>query len=355
MEAMKPNLFRFATSELSQDAMLCWLAEWSSPTAAGHDPLLHRLGQSFLNLVFRNHGVERPQPINRIEIERQHKSIDVLVTIDNTFALCFEDKAGTIEHSDQLQRYVAVLKAEGFSEDHILPVYIQTGEQSSYRSVTAAGYEVIHRRQLIELLREYLDQGGSDSIARDFHDHLANIERAIQAFRTLPFADWDWRAWQGFYSELQRVLGEGDWGYVANASGGFLGYWWHWHSDSESEQYMQIEQGYLCFKISVDQPARRSELRSLWLGRILLANREMNFSAVKPQRLGMGQTMTVAVVEGEYRIANSEGALDLEATIQVLRTAANVLDRCVTSDTANVPSADILASAPVKNGELGGV
>src|SRR5271166_6054436 len=127
---MKPNLFRFATSELSQDAMLCWLVEWADPAVAQHDPLLHKLGQSFLNLLFTKPGVQRSQPITRIEIKRQYKNIDVLVIVDNAFALLIEDKAGTCEHSDQLRRYVAALKAEGFQEDHILPVFIQTGEQS---------------------------------------------------------------------------------------------------------------------------------------------------------------------------------------------------------------------------------
>jgi hypothetical protein len=36
---------------------------------------------------------------------------------------------------------------------------------------------------------------------------------------------------------------------------------------------------------------------------------------------------------------NNEGALDLDATVQVLRTAANVLDRAVTSGAPNAPSA----------------
>lgn len=331
---MKPNLFKFATSELSQDAMLCWLAQWSDPAAAHHDPLLHKLGQSFLDLIFTMNGVERFQPTH-IEIKPQHKNIDVLVIIDNAFALLLEDKAGTSEHSDQLRRYVAALEAEGFHKDHILPVYVQTGEQSSYRSVTAAGYHVIHRRQLIELLREYLGQGGSDSIARDFHDHLANVEEAIQAFRTLPLPAWDGRAWQGFYSELQRALEDGEWGYVANAAGGFVGYWWHWHSDQECQQYMQIEQTSLCFKIAVDQPPKRAEFRSLWLARILAASRELNFPAVRPQRLGMGQTMTVAVFEGDYRNAKTDGTLDFEATLRTLRTAANLLDLAVTSERAN--------------------
>lgn len=32
-----PNIFRFATSELSQDAMLCWLAAFACLDAPGHD------------------------------------------------------------------------------------------------------------------------------------------------------------------------------------------------------------------------------------------------------------------------------------------------------------------------------
>ena len=28
---MKPNLFKYATSELSQDAFICWLLEWAKP------------------------------------------------------------------------------------------------------------------------------------------------------------------------------------------------------------------------------------------------------------------------------------------------------------------------------------
>jgi hypothetical protein len=328
---MRPNLFRFATSELSQDALLCWLAQWSDPAAAEHDPLLHELGCSFLKLIFEQRGLECPYPISSLKIKKQHHNIDVLVIIDDAIAICLEDKAGSVEHSDQLRRYAAALKADGFSDDRILPVYVQTGEQSSYRSATDAGYRLIDRRQLIELLGQYLGQGGTDSIARDFHDHLLTIAQETQAFRTRPFPDWKWRAWQGFYSELQRELGEGNWAYVPNASDAFFGYWWSGHSDGESQQYMQLEQDCLCFKISVDEPVKRSELRSLWLARILAASREINFSAIRPRRFGNGQTMTVAMLEGDYRVGNAEGVLDLDATIRVLRTAANVLDRAVAS------------------------
>lgn len=326
---MKPNLFQFATSELSQDAILCWLAAWADPGSAAHDQALHQLGQAFLKIVVEKHGKKVSDIRTPIKITRQHRGIDVLLVINDSIALCIEDKVGTTEHSEQLQRYLAGLKEDGFSEDQIIPVYVQTGEQGSYRGVKAAGYGVIRRAELIALLREYLDQGGSDSVARDFHDYLAEIERRVAAFRTRPFSEWEWYAWQGFYSEIQDQLGDGEWGYVANPSGGFLGYWWHWHAEADSEQYLQIEEGNLCFKISVDDDAKRPPLRSRWLARILEAGRNRNFPVLRPQRLGTGQTMTVALYDGEFRVLNSHGCLDIDATVNVLRSATEVLDEAV--------------------------
>lgn len=326
---MKPNLFQFATSELSQDAILCWLAAWADPSSAVHDQALHRLGQAFLKTVFEKHGREVPDIRTPIKITRQHRGIDVLLVINDSIAICIEDKVGTTEHSDQLRRYFAGLKEDGFSENQIFPVYVQTGEQGSYRGVKAAGYGVMRRGELITLLQGYLDQGGLDSVANDFHDYLADIDRRVEAFRTRPFLEWEWYAWQGFYSEIQRQLGDGEWGYVANPAGGFFGYWWHWQSDAESDQYLQIEQGSLCFKISVDDATKRSDLRSKWLPRVLEAGRNGNFPMVRPRRLGVGQTMTVALRDGEFRVLNSQGCLDVDATVNVLRRAAEVLDAAV--------------------------
>ena len=330
VKLVKPNLFQFATSELSQDAMLCWLATWGDPGFATHDQRLHQLGLAFLRSLFEMHGRSLPEIRKPIEVKRQHRGIDVLIVINNTEAVCIEDKVGTTEHSEQLQRYLAGLKEDGFSDDQVIPVYVQTGDQGSYRGVKAAGYAVMRRDELIALLQSYLQEGGLDSIARDFHDYLKDIESRVEAFRSHPIAEWDWYAWQGFYSELQHQLRDGEWGYVANPSGGFLGFWWHWHSEDESEQYLQIEQGSLCFKISVNDAVKRSDLRTKWLVRILKSAHKANFLVVKPKRLGMGQTMTVAVFDGDFRSVKSDGMLDLSSTLRVLRTAADVLDQAVT-------------------------
>lgn len=66
----RPNLFYFATSELSQDAVLCWLAEWAKPEYSETDPQLHQLGKEFLHLLLMNHDQELPQTIESLEIKR---------------------------------------------------------------------------------------------------------------------------------------------------------------------------------------------------------------------------------------------------------------------------------------------
>jgi hypothetical protein len=131
---------------------------------------------------------------------------------------------------------------------------------------------------------------------------------SIEAFRNLPLDQWDWHGWHGFYAELQRVLGDGEWGYVANPAGGFLGYWWHWHAGSHSEQYLQLEQSSLCFKISVDDSAHRSDERSRWLQQILAAAQTTDIAIIRPRRLGTGQTMTVAILDDKYRKVDSSWA-----------------------------------------------
>ena len=329
MTELKPNLFEWATSELSQDAVLCWLAAWADPCAAGSDRSLHRLGMNFLKLIFVKHGREVPNPITSIEIRRQHRNIDVLIVINHTIVACIEDKVGTTEHSDQLRRYLVSLEKDGFARDCLLPAYIQIGEQGDYRQVRDAGYVVIRRPEIINLLRDYLGEGGSDSIVRDFHAYLMELDTKIEAFRLRPLEEWDGYAWQGFYTVLQETLGEGEWGYVPNQSGGFMGYWWHSHSDRDSEQYLQIQEGNLCFKISVEEPSKRSELRSTWNQKILAAAVRENLNVVRPLRFGSGTSMTVAMLDGDFAFANNAGSLELEATIGVLRKATNVLNRAV--------------------------
>ena len=331
----KPNLFEYAPSELSQDAVLCWLAAWARPEAAAEDHELHQLGLRYVGRLLETHG-RSPIAISSLEVKRQYKGIDVLLLINNGLAVCIEDKAGTTERSNQLVRYVEMLRSEGHAPDDIVPIYVQTFEQGNYRAVEAAGYATVSRKALLAVLEPYAILPSANAIVRDFYDRLNDLDRDVDSFRHKPLANWTSLAWRGFYRELQARLGNGDWGYVANPTGGFDGYWWHGRDITECRLYLQLEQilssdgqskeGTLCFKISVEHRDSRSRIRGRTHARLLEVAQRYGLEVVRPRRFGHGATMTVGLLVTDYRVTDGMGRLDLEATVTRLRRAEVVLE-----------------------------
>ncbi|MBB1077961.1 hypothetical protein HUU62_26545 [Rhodoferax sp. 4810] len=50
----KPNLFSYATSELSQDAFICWLLSWITPEIREYDKNIHELFVNLLKAFLKN-------------------------------------------------------------------------------------------------------------------------------------------------------------------------------------------------------------------------------------------------------------------------------------------------------------
>lgn len=106
-----PNLFSFATKELSQDAFICWLLAWADKSYEKHD--LHASGLAFMQAILNKHNLENQAVIESIEIKRQYKKIDVLCLLNvslkdlgdknlppkNSYAIIIEDKVGSSQHS----------------------------------------------------------------------------------------------------------------------------------------------------------------------------------------------------------------------------------------------------------------
>ena len=57
----KPNIFEFATKELSQDAFICWLASWAKKEYIESDRELHQLGTYFLEKMFQKKILNYPK------------------------------------------------------------------------------------------------------------------------------------------------------------------------------------------------------------------------------------------------------------------------------------------------------
>src|SRR5258708_1720673 len=129
-----PSLFSFATSELSQDAFVCWLLHWAAPECRTLNQPLHQAGTALLDKLVEFGKQQRPADYQSVEIQPQHEKIDVLVVVNNEIAIIIEDKTETTDHSGQLQRYKETIRKE-FPHLKVAAIYLKTGDQSNYKRI----------------------------------------------------------------------------------------------------------------------------------------------------------------------------------------------------------------------------
>ena len=156
---MKPNLFQYSTSELSQDAFLCWLFEHhndkndtiGATTVA--KSLLEKIVTDYSKLNKMNEMYDLTQ--YSVKIEQQKHKIDVLLTFESrgteNIYIIIEDKVHSMESREkQVEHYKNVLLKEQ-PKAIIIPVLFKTGysskeEQQQFldREIVFIGYEEIH-------------------------------------------------------------------------------------------------------------------------------------------------------------------------------------------------------------------
>ncbi len=100
MASDKPNLFSFATGELSQDAILAWLLQWADQNHA-HDAL-HKTGRYFVERLYDK--AQKPFPdFQHLEVKTQDNKIDILVRFEakdgQKHAILIEDKVLVLKKS----------------------------------------------------------------------------------------------------------------------------------------------------------------------------------------------------------------------------------------------------------------
>ncbi len=318
-----PNIFSFATSELSQDAMFSWLIQWSTPEFKNSDISLYTVACSFVKILLGDPEFS----IKRVHVERQWQSIDIKAEINDNTILIIEDKTNTSIHDNQLERYKSIVKNEYKGKrDLLFFAYIKTGNEplSKLKVIEEKGYRTVSRSDIIDCLDKY---SGNNVLLTNYISHLKEIEKATQSFRNLPVSEWNWYAWQGFYKELETRLSLTSWDYVANPSGGFLGAWWHFIPIIDGEMYLQFEEKKLCFKIYYEGDRNRSDVRWEIHKRLLSIAKERNHLEIsKPTKFGAGVYMTIAIVDPEYLFGNT--IVDLDALVEKLLIYQELIDLC---------------------------
>ncbi len=363
----RPNIFRYATKELSQDAMICWLIAWAGQnenTCVDEDQAaLSACGRHFVQALLNHKRAERVQFDGDIkaEIHQQDQGTDILARITDTasheeYVLLIEDKTETGEHGNQLERYYEAVVGEEtklgqVGRDYIYPIYLKTGNQSlatdqRIEEIKECGYKVFHRKDFLDVLNHY---SGSHPLLVDFRGYLQRIEGCTESYRKWtkePKTRHEKLAWEGLYRRLECELRRGtdgnqwiDWGDVFNPSGGFLGFWWQPPGvDEKCPLYLQLEvpwwegKGKLCFRVEAEGKSseEKRDLKWKWHKRICDASGQQ---ATRPKRMKIGKkTMAVAEWVGEWlAFEEDSGLLDIRETIENLKQAEAVLTQAMES------------------------
>lgn len=312
---MKNNLFYYATSELSQDAFICWLASFALEEVTA-EPALRECARGMIEMfVPELQGRE----IVLTNVERQVQHIDVLLTVEaagKTYKIIVEDKTYTGEHDNQLKRYLETVE-KAFPSCMVRGVYYKTGFQCDLSAVKIAGYTIITRVQILSLLAKYVP-ATNNQIFLDYYAYWNDFQIKTEQYRHLPVSQWGWRQVNGFYDHLKitNFLDERNfwmgYGYVANRNGGFYGLWAGASRHQicvngvNYELYLQMEtfigdvsSAQLCLKLSVmdtdvDKALIRAARDSLiyaddWTYKL------SKYNFCKPSRLAIGQHMTLGI------------------------------------------------------------
>lgn len=348
---MPPNIFRFATSELSQDAMLAYWLQWAHPHPEFTQDRRHALGVALLRRILEEAKPEALlDALPDVEVGRQLESIDVWAKVGSEYFLIIEDKTDTREHSNQLARYREQARKLVDSSTRVVVTYVKTGNESRSYLPKDESIVILRRSDLINLLE---GSPTGDEVFEQFAAWLRELEDRAQAFSTASPVDWsnDPKVAQieGFYMALEDHLDkEGSfdreydgWSYVSNPAGGFHALFCGWKQDARAGCwiYLQIENGHrLQVRAGDSEDGERvdTETRYAILERLEAAANSPDFPGLSIEKSGRyrpGRYVAVADVlfEGSsiFPATTANGILALGPTKDRLKQAMALLDRVV--------------------------
>lgn len=306
---MNNNLFQYATSELSQDAFICWLLSYALKDC-DKDKALTECAKEFLRFFIPE---LKDEPVYLSEPpQRQYKSIDVLITVNDKYKVIIEDKTHTSDHDNQLMRYREIIEAD-FPEYKCVGVYYKIGFQSDLKNVKEAEYIICNKERILSILGKYISLTTSD-IFKNYYEYLNEFNKKANMYHSLPLDCWGWEQINGFYNCCQKTFTDIGlnigFGYVPNKSGGFYGMWMGnaIHIDAEElecDVYVQCEfaNGKLniCYKAgSINGTKIRKKNREALIGKTVDGKRvpvASKYNFTKPPRYGTGKTVTLAIYD----------------------------------------------------------
>ncbi len=235
----QPNIFDYATSELSQDAFICYLLEFGKEKYKDTFPNEYAIAHLFLE----KSGLTLTEEIS--EIKQQYHGIDILVITPN-FLLIIEDKTNTSEHSDQIIRYVKTLKKDNLSKDRKIKVcYLKTSDyvrgyiSSNTTILPQEDCTPINRQKFMKILSY---KKTNNLILQSFYLRLKSMNELAKSCNTKDIFNWNKEKWfEYLLSQFTQYEKYYDIAWVNNPKGGFYGCWFDFQSIGKVDIYKQIE------------------------------------------------------------------------------------------------------------------
>jgi hypothetical protein len=226
------NIFKYATSELSNDAFLCWLFSISKNEDPNINSIEYRVSQGYLNNFCNYKG---KIIIYEDGIVRQEEKIDVLIkgkyNSGEEFILSIENKTLSKEHDKQLERYRDYIneKYKHIKNRHF--IYYKTAIQSNEEEIKEIGYSVFQIKKIFDLLDTYEAGKSENLILKNYFDFIKEEVELYFNFMKIDIKEWDEKAFQGFFYYLLPKIKENknikkhEFGYNDNRNGGRWSLW----------------------------------------------------------------------------------------------------------------------------------
>lgn len=229
------NIFHYAKSEFSQDAMIAWLIS----CAAMANATLGELGRAFIRFLLQRdlpadggviekavvdsegetRAYDGPVEVSKVlRLSTQYKHIDVYCCAEidgRTISFVIEDKTGTTEHSSQLRRYRQAVQTDDIYEDFLKLIYFKTGMpyDDELKRATDAGFSFVG----ISDLARFFETEPATSKALASSDLLRQFQEFVVDERTKQDAavrEWDvhWGPLQYRFAErLLNLIERSNW------------------------------------------------------------------------------------------------------------------------------------------------
>lgn len=228
----QPNIFTYATSELSQDAFIAWLLSWADVKYKNVDDQLHQLGVDFLKSLLAKQQITLNE-ITDLEIKTQFYKIDVFVSFKmegKYYGVIIEDKVHTTDHNNQLARYVDKVK-ELNNETIIVPIYFKTGYQVNLTSIKENEYYHYTVKDLLQVLTQTKVAQINNDVLTQYHSYVLGKEQQYdeadfesKLYLTEPLSNWKWWTFVRFFHEYKQHFNAG-WHSVPNNREPLLAFW----------------------------------------------------------------------------------------------------------------------------------